>query len=405
MLECDLSDDLGVKCLHLKGRIDSMSALEIQRQFDDLILSGERRMVVDFEKVNYISSAGLRVFLAAQKQLRKAGGEIILCRMSADVRRVFQMSGFEKLFQIASNEEEIRSALQAEQQSVEVASQEIEGIPVQYIEKDVEAGKIIVVGSQENLAGSNYAEKDVVAVKPDDIKYGTGLAAVGDQYDDYKNCFGESVVINKHLFFYPAVKRPVVDFMIYTQGDTSLRYKFLHGFGFNGNFKFILSFESPEGSTDLAHLVKGFHSLSEENILGIVLIAESKGLLGMNLKRIPIVENKPENNKDIFSSENFSEWINFPVEPTDANNVIIGMGIAVKDRNAAGAGIQSLIPKEQNFHIHACVFGKEPFKRSLQEFDAEIERVLAEMEVHKIQHLLGQTRFSTGIAGLIEIRK
>lgn len=403
MFECDLSDDLGVKCLHLKGRIDSMSALEIQRQFNDLILSGERRMVVDFEEVNYISSAGLRVFLAAQKQLTKAGGEVVLYRMSPDVRRVFQMSGFEKLFRIASNEEEIRSALQTEQQPAEVASQEIEGVPVQYIEKDVEAGKIIVVGSQENLTGSNYAEKDVVAVKPDDMKYGTGLAAIGDQYDDYKNCFGESVVINRHLFFYPAVKRSAVDFMIYTQGDTTLRYKFLHGFGFNGNFKFILSFKSPEGLTDLARLVKGFHSLSEANILGIVLMAESKGLLGMNLKRIPIVENKPENSRDIFASENFSEWINFPVEPTDVNNVIIGTGIAVKDRNAAGGAVQPLIPKEQNFHIHACVFGKEPFKKSLQEFDAEIERVLAELEVHKIQHLLGQTRFSTGIAGLVEI--
>lgn len=405
MFECNLSDDLGVKCLHLKGRIDSMSALEIQRQVNDLILSGERRLVIDFEEVNYISSAGLRVFLAAQKQLSKAGGEIILYRMPPDVRRVFQMSGFEKLFRIASNEEEIRSALQAEQQSAEVASREIEGVPVQYIEKETGAGKLIVVGSQENLAGSNYAEKDVVAVKPDDMKYGTGLAAIGDQYDDYKNCFGESVVINRHLYFYPAVKRPAVDFMIYTQGDTSLRYKFLHGFGFTGDFKCILSFESPEDLTDLARLVKGFHSLSEANILGIVLMAESKGLLGMNLKRIPIVENKPKNNRDIFTSENFSEWINFPIEPTDVNNVIIGTGISVKDRNAAGAGIQPLIPKEQNFHIHACVFGKEPFNRTLQEFDGEMERVLAELEVYKIQHLLGQTRFSTGIVGLVELKE
>ncbi len=405
MFECNLSDDFGVKCLHPKGRIDSMNALEIQRQINDLILSGERRLVVDFEEANYISSAGLRVFLAAQKQLSKAGGEIILYRMPPDVQRVFKMSGFEKLFRSASNEEEIRSALKAEQQSAEVASREISGIPVQTIEKDVGPGKLVVVGSQVNLAGSNYTEKDVVAVKPDDMKYGTGLAAIGDQYDDYKSCFGESVVINKHLYFYPAVKRSAVDFMIYTQNDTSLRYKFLHGFGFTGDFKCILSFESPEGLTDLARLIQAFHLLSEANVLGIVLLAESKGLLGMNLKRIPIIENKPKNNRDIFASENFSEWINFPVEPTDVNNVIIGTGISIKDRNEAGAEIQQLIPKEQNFHIHACVFGKQPFDKNLQKFDSEIERVLAELEVYKIQHLLGQTRFSTGIAGLVELKE
>jgi anti-anti-sigma factor len=405
MFECNLSDDFGVKCLHPKGRIDSMNALEVQRQINDLILSGERRLVVDFGEVNYISSAGLRVFLAAQKQLSKAGGEIILYRMPAGVQRVFQMSGFEKIFRSGSNEEEVRSVLQTEQQSAEVASREIHGIPVQTIEKEVGPGKLIVVGSQMNLAGSNYTEKDVVAVKPDDMKYGTGLAAIGDQYDDYKNCFGESVVINKHLYFYPAVKRSAVDFMVYTQNDKDLRYKFLHGFGFTGDFKFILSFESPEGLTDLARLVQAFHSLSKANVLGIVLMAESKGLLGMNLKRIPIIENKPKNNRDIFASENFSEWINFPVEPTDVNNVIIGTGISIKDRNEADAAIQQVIPKEQNFHVHACVFGKQPFNKNLQKFDSEVERVLEELEVYKIQHLLGQTHFSTGIAGLIELKE
>jgi anti-anti-sigma factor len=70
MFECNLSDDFGVKCLHPKGRIDSMNALEIQRQINDLILSGERRLVVDFEEANYISSAGLRVFLAFRGYLK-----------------------------------------------------------------------------------------------------------------------------------------------------------------------------------------------------------------------------------------------------------------------------------------------------------------------------------------------
>ena len=405
MFECNLSEDLGVKWLHLKGRIDSMSASEIERQVNDIILTGERRFVTDFEEVNYISSAGLRVFLAAQKQLSKAGGEIILFKMPPDVLRVFKMSGFEQLFRIASSEEEIQSALQAEQPSVEVSSKEVEGIPVQYMKREVDDGKFFAVGSQESLATSEYTEKDVTTIKPEDMKFGTGLAAIGDRYEDYKDFFGEAVVINRHLYFYPAVKRPAVDFMIYTQGDSSLEYKFLHGFGFNGNYKYILSFKSPDGFTELSRLVKGLFTLSEAKILGTVFMAESKGLWGMNLKRIPIIENKPESGKDIFASENFSEWMNFPVEPSDMNNIVIGTGIAVKDRNAVSDRIRPLIPGEQNFHIHACVFEKEPFNKNLQDFDDEMKRVLTELEVYKIQHLLGQTQFSSGIIGLIELKE
>ena len=405
MFEYHLSEQLGLKCLHLKGRIDSMSATEIQQQVNGLILAGERRFVTDFEEVNYISSAGLRVFLAAQKQLSKAGGEIILFKMPPDVLRVFKMSGFEQLFRIASSEEEIQSALQAEPSAVEVSSCEIEGIPVQYLKREVEEGRLFVIGSQENLATSDYTEKDVKAVKPGDIQFGTGLAAIGDRYQDYKDFFGEAVVIHRHLYFYPAAKRPAVDFMLYSQGDSSLEYKFLHGFGFSGDYKYILSFESLEGFTELSRLVKGLFALSEANILGVVFMAESKGLWGMNLKRIPLFENKPDSGKDIFDAGNFSEWMNFPVEPSDMNNIVIGTGIAVRDRNALSAGTQPLIPREQNFHIHACIFEKQPFNTNLQEFDKEMKRVLTELEVYKIQHVLGQTRFSSGIVGLIELKE
>jgi anti-anti-sigma factor len=405
MFEYQLSNEFGLKCLHLKGRIESMSASEIQREIGELILSGERRFIIDFEGVNYISSSGLRVFLVAQKQLSKAGGEIILFKIPPDVLRVFKMSGFEQLFHIASSEEEIQSALQAGRPAVEASSCEIEGIQVQFLQREVEEGKLFVIGSQESLETSDYTEKDVKAVKPEDIKFGTGLAAIGDRYEDYKDFFGEAVVINKHLFFYPAAKRSAVDFMLYTQGDSSLEYKFLHGFGFKGDYKYILSFESPEGFIELSRLFKIFFTLSEAHILGVVFMAESRGLWGMNLKRIPLIENKPKSGKSIFDSVNFSEWMNFPVEPSDMNNIIIGTGIAVKDRNALSAGTKPLIPGEQNFHLHACVFEKQPFNKNLQEFDKEMNRVLTELEVYKVQHILGQTRFSSGIVGLIELKE
>jgi len=133
MFEYRVSEDLDLKWLHLKGRIDSMSAVEIQQRVEELILAGERILITDFEEVNYISSAGLRVFLAAQKQLGKGGGEIILFKIPPKVLRIFEMSGFEQLFRITSSKKDIQSALQAELTASDVSTRKIEGIPVQYV--------------------------------------------------------------------------------------------------------------------------------------------------------------------------------------------------------------------------------------------------------------------------------
>ena len=60
-----------LKFITAKGRIDAMSSSEIQETFDKLILAGERVLLVDMTAVNYVSSAGLRVFITTQKVLKK----------------------------------------------------------------------------------------------------------------------------------------------------------------------------------------------------------------------------------------------------------------------------------------------------------------------------------------------
>ncbi|MBP7462250.1 MAG: STAS domain-containing protein, partial [Candidatus Delongbacteria bacterium] len=67
------------------GRIDGMSSLDIEQTFNSLTGAGERQILVDFTEVKYISSAGLRVFLAAQKKLMAVGGQILLYNLAPSV--------------------------------------------------------------------------------------------------------------------------------------------------------------------------------------------------------------------------------------------------------------------------------------------------------------------------------
>jgi stage II sporulation protein AA (anti-sigma F factor antagonist) len=89
----DISEDrkADVVVFALSGRLDVTTA----KHFEDKILteieSGDRRFVIDLAQLNYISSSGLRVLYRVSAKLKEKGGRIVLCRLSDDVRRVFDI--------------------------------------------------------------------------------------------------------------------------------------------------------------------------------------------------------------------------------------------------------------------------------------------------------------------------
>ena len=83
-----------VKVLALEGSLDTQTSPDAQTQLTQLIEGGDKKILVNFEKLHYISSAGLRVLLAAAKQLKTADGELRICDLNEVVKEVFDISGF-----------------------------------------------------------------------------------------------------------------------------------------------------------------------------------------------------------------------------------------------------------------------------------------------------------------------
>jgi anti-anti-sigma factor len=95
-----------VTVVRLPARVDTTSAKDVEAEFDGLLDGGARQLVADFDDNEYVSSAGLRVFLAVLKYLEKNDGRIVLCSMKPFVDDVFQISGFSELFEITVTREE-----------------------------------------------------------------------------------------------------------------------------------------------------------------------------------------------------------------------------------------------------------------------------------------------------------
>ena len=403
MFEYQEVEEYGLTWLCLKGRIDAMSATDIEKALENLMERGERVLGVDLEKVNYISSVGLRIFMKAQKQLETVGGEVVLTAIPSGILEIFKMAGVHRLFRMTETRKEGGSSIAKPPGEAEAVSIEIGPLNIAYLTKDSKKGVFHTFGDSSKLEDSSYEEKDVVRVTSRDIAFGTGLGTLGDRWDHYRDLFGEAMVINRNFIFYPAMKNPAVDFLLCSDKSSSVEYKFLHGFGFDGAFRYIVSFECRDKSADLGHLVDAAFQISAADLLGIVIVAESKGIWGMHLKKVPVRENRPENGKSVFNMDNFPEWFNYPVEPTDGNRVIACTGIAVRNRNVMSQKIRKLMGEEGTFHFHGGVFLRAPLSKKIDQFEKELERVLMELEVYKVQHFLGKSRFGSGMAGIIEL--
>lgn len=85
--------------LALEGRLDTITAPELEAELKPL-LNQTDDLTLDFAKLDYISSAGLRVLLATQKAMNAKKGKMVLRHVAEAVLEVFQITGFEDVLTI-----------------------------------------------------------------------------------------------------------------------------------------------------------------------------------------------------------------------------------------------------------------------------------------------------------------
>jgi len=94
-----------VNIISLCGRLDASSANDVETKLNSLIDAAQVQLVVNLDKLEYISSSGLRVLLAGLKKVRKQQSDIKLVCLQPNVKEVFDIAGFTQLFDILDSDE------------------------------------------------------------------------------------------------------------------------------------------------------------------------------------------------------------------------------------------------------------------------------------------------------------
>ena len=84
----------------LTGRVDSNNAGEFQRKMEAEISPRDKVLIMDFEQVSYISSAGLRVIVIMAKKFKGPFKNFAICALSDPINKLFQMSGLDRAMAI-----------------------------------------------------------------------------------------------------------------------------------------------------------------------------------------------------------------------------------------------------------------------------------------------------------------
>lgn len=85
--------------IEIKGRVDSATAPQLTKALEKVMEGGRFKIVLDMSGLEYMSSAGFRALLAAQRNCKRYNrGEVVLAAVPARIREALELAGFTELF-------------------------------------------------------------------------------------------------------------------------------------------------------------------------------------------------------------------------------------------------------------------------------------------------------------------
>ena len=104
--------DSGVTCVEIEGSIDGKTAPAIREELSRALPQAQKLMI-DMSRVDYMSSAGLRLFLLLYREVTSRNGKLILVHVSREIRTVMSHTGFLTFFTLVDSQQEAWNALAA----------------------------------------------------------------------------------------------------------------------------------------------------------------------------------------------------------------------------------------------------------------------------------------------------
>lgn len=399
-MEITTLNDQGRRELQLQGRLDANWADRVGQAIEMAVQSGCHQVDLEFTRVEYVSSAGIRVLLKYHKQLRTVGGALRVLRPTPGVLEVLQLSGIAGMLigPAGAAQAAAPSAVAAAPAPIPPRQWEQDGLEFELhtLAEEAEfAGRLhgrpeaFFEGSL-SLSGSHHlrCQPDLVAV---------GLGAFGRTAEEGAGRYGETLVVAGAAVSMPTDGSSVPDYQV-TEGRHVPEVQLLYGISARGAFSHLLRFEagrSPRGVIGLSALVGSVFESCSAPSAAFVVVAEAAGLVGGTLLRSP---DRSEGQPPLAFPE-VRDWMSFTTERAHERQVVLIVGFAEKSpppdslpflrRLGPGSAVHG--------HFHAAVFPYRPLPKGRVNLAETVGALLNTAAAGTVMHLLADEREFEGV--------
>ena len=390
-MEITRVDQGGCPELLVVGRMDGYWSRHLEEAIDELMREGIHSVRVNLSKTEYISSAGIRVLMHALKQLSTVGGTLLVIDPSPAVQKVLDLAGLKKLLCAPAGQESPAAV------SEQVTHYEEGGCSFEVYECRPGARlNCRVAGRPEQLTSAAFTQKDAALLSLPSELFALGLGAFGDSYEACSDRFGEFLAVAGCAAGQPTEETGYADYMV-SSGDFVPRIMTFYNICCGGEFAKLLRFESnpSAGSVRFGRAIAACMAAVGGPAIGIVMVAESAGILGASLKRSPV----GESGQSIFRYPEIRQWLSFSPVRSYCRSVAVIAGVAAQE--PAPAALAPLLRPMNTDpclvgHFHAAAFGYHPLRKGNIELEPLVKRLFETGGLQGVIHLLVDNRPGVG---------
>jgi anti-anti-sigma factor len=388
--------DGGSARLELVGRLDREWAEHLSTALQDFVGDGVRSLDIDFTGVTYISSAGAEVLAHWQEELSLLRGDVRLVSITPLVQECLAVAGWDSLVQpdagVGRRSAELRRSSWHSSQSLTAAGH-------YEISAASPAGTLTcrVLGDATRLQEASLGPAGCSTVGLPGNTFGLGIGAIGGDYADCHEQFGELVTAAGCVAHFPGqgARRP--DYLVGAAArppQAVLASGLLCEGAFSGLIRFSTRPESE--AVPITELATTCLDAAGGQVAGIVIIAETAGLCGARLRRSPAVGSSPLR----FELPGLRDWLSFASERTGAMTTTLIAGVVARrppGRLAAQLRPMGRMGRLQG-HLHAAVFSYCPLPQRTVELADLLRGIFTGHRLLDVLHLVWDDRAEGAVA-------
>jgi anti-anti-sigma factor len=399
--------------VRLAGRLDGESAEQLSETLDRLLRDGQRSVLLEMAEVSYLSTPGVQVLQHAYQEFSSVRGELRLRSPSSAVLEALAPTDLPAKLVIDPSDKATLTRLRT---SITMRALDLTRdswrspvtVPLrgsyEVSPRDPDADLTCrVYGRAEGIVRGGVLPADARLVEFPETAFGLGIGALGADAGDCSARFGELVAAAGSVAYLPSEGAQVPDFDLGLGGRPPVAV-LGSGLVCEGSFAQLARFSTqPDAEgVPLSELARECLDAVGSDTVGIVMLAETAGLVGAWLRRSPGTA-VPAIGFDV---QGVRDWLGTTPQPIHEGTTALVVGIAARSPDPLLAGQLRPLGGQQGLsgHFHAVVFTYRPVPQRTVDLRVLVTKLFGQQRIRGVLHLLSDDRSGAG-AGESEFRR